>query len=561
MDANRWYDRAWIVLWGVVSSAWCLTAASHLGATFDEPHYLKYGIHAWRSGSYFGLLRAGTMPLPVDVELLPVYVSEQLRGSPYNLDNDFGEVLQIARAGNLVFWWLLLYFCWRLGRRFGGDWGGRLSVALVACEPNLLAHASLATTDISIAACLAMFTEVYLAGRDRAWRRRVGLPGICFGLAVLAKASALPFAALIMAVFEVPRLRRRPIVWPSGGILSRIRAIWRETHAFRWDSWLLFCVGMLTVFVYCGSDWRPESSFVVWAKSLPGGLAHDVMLFIAENLRIFPNAGQGIAYQIQHNFRGHGAYIMGEWHARAIWYYFPMALTMKLTIPVIILLGLTVIVRPRSYANSLGLLAGTFLLFTLNCRVQIGIRLILPVLTFLMVALAVALVNSWPERLPVWTRPASAGLMCLAMLVPMLFIWPNGLCYFNQLWGGPESGYRYLCDSNYDWGQGLDDLREWKEKHNDADLKIWYYGADPRFVRSPANAPLHGMNIQTEEDLRRQVGGCYLAVGLTLMYSNPSFTPSAERTIALLKAKKPVGRTMTFFIYDFTESKNIALAP
>ena len=35
----------------------------------------------------------------------------------------------------------------------------------------------------------------------------------------------------------------------------------------------------------------------------------------------------------------------------------------------------------------------------------------------------------------------------------------------------------------------------------------------------PPICPCRGLNIQTGEDLRKQVGSCYLAVGATLMYS------------------------------------------
>ena len=254
---------------------------------------MKEGLHAWRSGSYFGLLRRGVMPLPTDVELLPVYVWEQVRGLPYNLDQEFGEALQIARVGNLFFWWLLLYFSWRLGRRFGGVWGGRVAVVLIACEPNLLAHASLATTDIAISACLAMFTEVYLAGRDRGWRHRVGLPGLCFGLALLAKASALPFAVLVVLVFELQRLGTASIAWPKG-TFSRLRAsLRRETSRFRWDSASVFCVGMLLTFAYCSSDWRTEPTFVVWAKSLPNGFARAFDAFCVRKPAYFPECRAG----------------------------------------------------------------------------------------------------------------------------------------------------------------------------------------------------------------------------------------------------------------------------
>ena len=41
---SRWLDVAWLLLWGLASSAWFLTAASQLGATFDEPFYVSEGL-------------------------------------------------------------------------------------------------------------------------------------------------------------------------------------------------------------------------------------------------------------------------------------------------------------------------------------------------------------------------------------------------------------------------------------------------------------------------------------------------------------------------------------
>jgi hypothetical protein len=509
------------------------------------------------------LLRGGTMPLPMDVQLLPVYVWEQVRGRPFSLETEYQTVLQAARAGNLIFLWLLLYFAWKLGRRFGGDWAGRLAVPLIACDPNFLAHASLATTDIAVAACLLMFMEKLLAGRAGAWRQRVGIPGLCFGAALLAKASALPFAILTMLVFEAHRTWKCKSGSSSeeSRLRNWVRSLWRETSAFRFDFCQIISLGLLTCFIYCGSDWRAEPGFGLWVKTLPPGPLHDVLQGLADNLCIFPNAGQGLVYQIQHNFRGHGAYVVGEWHERAVWYYFPLAMTMKLTLPVLLLLAATLFIRPKSYAHGLGLLVAFLFLFTLNCRVQIGIRLILPVLALLMVALAVAIVKAWPARWPDVVRPVGLTAVCLLVAAPMLQIWPHGLCYINPFWGGPENGYQCLSDSNYDWGQGLGDLQRWQRQKGRPPLKIWYYGADPRMIGKPQLAPLHLLDVKSEDDLRALVGGNYLAVGTTLLYSNPSFSPSAEHVLSILKTKQPVARTMTFFIYDFTEPMSVVAKP
>src|SRR5689334_13265469 len=112
----RRFDWAWLILLGIASSAWCLTAARDLSATFDEPFYMRTGLESWRSGSNHELMRAGTMPLPVDLQYLPIYIWEQFRGEPFDPVRDFDTILPIARGMNLIFWWLLLIYGMLLSR-------------------------------------------------------------------------------------------------------------------------------------------------------------------------------------------------------------------------------------------------------------------------------------------------------------------------------------------------------------------------------------------------------------------------------------------------------------
>jgi hypothetical protein len=318
---------------------------------------------------------------------------------------------------------------------------------------------------------------------------------------------------------------------------------------------------MLFAFIYCGCDWRRERTFIEWANALPAGLPRDLMVFISENLCVFPNAGNGLIYQIQHNFRGHGVYILGDWFPRAVWYYFPVALAIKLSIPVLLLIVVALGSRPRSYAGPFGLLVLTLFLFTLNCRVQIGIRLILPFVTLLMVWLAVVVTKTSETLLPESPRRVAFAAVCLLLVMPAFAVWPHGLCYANRIWGGPRETHRYLSDSNSDWGQGLKDLSAWESRHGNPPMKIWYFGADPAIRKRSGNLALHSVPLATEEDFIRQVRGSYLAVGATILDGQPSPTPSAAVALRALKRRKPVARTMTFFIFDFTEPALAARAP
>src|SRR5690242_8640612 len=200
------YDWLWFLAWGLASSVWCWTAARELGATFDEPIYIRRGLEGWRTGSHQGLLQLGTMPLPVDVDTLPLYLWERWHGIRLDPEHDLQRLLPWARSGTLLFWWLLLIYARLAGRQLAGAWGGRLAVALIASEPILLAHASLATTDLAVTACLLALVYHFRTGREAGWVRRKAVPACWFAASLLAKASSLVFGPICLFVVELEYL-------------------------------------------------------------------------------------------------------------------------------------------------------------------------------------------------------------------------------------------------------------------------------------------------------------------------------------------------------------------
>src|SRR5262249_54869476 len=73
------------------------------------------------------------------------------------------------------------------------------------------------------------------------------------------------------------------------------------------------------------------------------------------------------------------------------------------------------------------------------------------------VGLAAAAVEAW-RGLPAGARRRlfaggiAAGILWTAGAAAR--VWPHGLCYANELWGGTERAYRWISDADYDWGQG-----------------------------------------------------------------------------------------------------------
>jgi hypothetical protein len=550
-------DWLWLAFWIAASSLWCVTAAQRLSATFDEPLYIARGLDHWRTGSRQGLLRLGTMPLPVDLQTLPIYIYETRRGAGVDPTADLDRLLPWARAATLGFWWLLLVYGWLAGRALAGTWGGRLSVALLACEPSLLAHAGLATTDLALAACILALVYHVRVGREAGSMRRVGLPMVWFAAALLSKASAIVIGPLCLVVvgleerWSTPQARVARLTGTGAG------RHWGAGRSCGRDIAVIVAGGVLLAFVYCGSDWQREPSFVAWAQGLPDeSAARAPMVWLADHLRIFTNAGDALVRQMRHNIRGHATYLLGNVRPRAVWYYFPVLLTIKLSEPLLLGALLVAAACRRALRNWALLLAATLVVCSVTFRVQLGIRMVLPIVVFAAIGVAAALVDTMRHTAPGWTARVVgllAGIAIACNAGNALAMWPDALTYVNRLWGGTADGYRLVSDSNYDWGQGVQELIRWHQRHDASPLAVWYFGGDPLARRaSLRDVPLHTLPITTADEVVAALHGHLVAVSTTLLYGPGLDGEAYRQSVAVLRARRPIDRTTTFLIYDFT---------
>ena len=564
---GRLADALWFLAWAVASSAACLSTAWHTGATFDEPLHIARGLEGWRTGSHAGLVHLGAMPLPLDLYTLPLYVWERAHGVPFDLSHDVETLVPWFRVGPLVFWWLLLFYGRLIGRQLAGPWGGRLAVAFLACEPLLLAHASLGGTDIAITACLTALVYHFRVGREASWRRRLAWPVFWYGAAVLAKASGLVFGPLCLVVIELERLARQGALRrpEQGGFRAWCRHIWTQLRPAPRPRH--------------HSDRRAGARFSLLRLRLANGaVLHRLGAFAAARTG---GRDDGLALRAPVHFqqrrRGAGPPDRAQ-HARAwclpagpagtplLLVLLPRGADHEASLPLLLGPLLLAGVRWRSLSNWATVTAAALLLFSLNCHVQIGVRLVMPLVVMLAIGLAAGMVRAacggrpWlaappadrdRTRQPPLDRPGGCrGLAELALLhQPPL--------------GGTNTGYLLLSDSNYDWGQGVPELARWQRAHPNLTLDVWYFGTDPLLEQLPVrDLPLHTFPIKGPDDVLAQVHGHYLAAGTTLVYGSYARGPTEQtqrRVADFLRGCTPVARTTTFLIYDFTQPEQAAL--
>ncbi len=261
-----------------------------------------------------------------------------------------------------------------------------------------------------------------------------------------------------------------------------------------------------------------------------------------------------IRFQVRHGLDGHGGvFLLGQWHDHeSLWYYFPVALSIKSSLALPLLALVPLLLRPRTLVNWAVCAAGVLLAFSLTCKIQIGVRYFLPLLALATIGVSAAAVRTAASaRVPALRKAAVAGwalAACWAAFVAAR-TWPDGLRYTNEIWGGRERGYLLLSDSNYDWGQGLKELAAWQATQHVPELDVVYFGTEPVARHYPVHAmPLEALGLDVEHP------GGLIAISTTILAESP-LAPNVVR----LRAMTPVARTGTFLIYDLECEKRLAL--
>jgi len=199
--------------------------------------------------------------------------------------------------------------------------------------------------------------------------------------------------------------------------------------------------------------------------------------------------------------------------------------------------------------------------WSVRSPLNIGFRHLFPTLPFLYILTASGF-KQWvkhieiPEKASlfriaaVWIRGAFLFsfryfflfVLLLWFLGETLYASPHFLSYFNQFGGGIFGGYRYVTDSNYDWGQDLLRLKKWVEERNrdsnpanDIDrIAVDYFGAgNPKYYLGDCEKLPVGPCAENWWSGRgdpREKGIRYLAVSVnTLQGAMGSLVPGQRR--------------------------------
>jgi 4-amino-4-deoxy-L-arabinose transferase-like glycosyltransferase len=537
-------------------------AQVRLSPTFDEQNHVTRGIAVLRTGDY--RLIYHHPPLANLLEGLPVawrggtsFTMRPEWGNPQDIwpaaretiwtrSTNGVAIIQWARVPVLLFLLLLGLVAFLWARELFGPWAGVLALALVALDPNILAHSGLATTDLPATATIAL--ALYLLRRYLLQPRRGRLlaAGVAIGLALATKFSGLILLPLAGIFLLIALFTESDPWWPR---------FWRAAGRFG----ALFFIAGLVVWGTYGFNVEPLGSKAGQPLSANASALDRVPIPALQYLR----GMKAVASEAE----GHRAYLFGQADdtGKGWWYYFPVAIATKTPLPELLailgMLGLLALPRARSALGLPGrelpfLLVPVGLYFIaalgiFGISLNLGVRHILPMYPLLLV-----LAGGWAvfaARCRV-TRLVLLGAGLLQLL-SVLHAFPDYLSYFNEAAGGPHNGYRILVDSNYDWGQDIGALAKWQHEHGIAEMGFSYFGTTPPAAVGLHCTPLAGFGVMGEApapDLAQYQG--YLAISATNLVGGPAYTGVDYRNLPRKGLVARIGRTI--FVYHLLPRAN-----
>ncbi|TSC74686.1 MAG: glycosyl transferase family protein [Parcubacteria group bacterium Gr01-1014_44] len=520
-------------------------SAQNFSPATDEITHLPSGYSYWKTSQIilnpqhpplvklmasFPLLFMDLKFDPQDSNLIGPARNEWAFGSNFLFSNEADRLLFWGRLPIMLLSVLLAFYLYKWTTEIFRPKAGLLSLFLYAFIPSMMANAQFVTTDLPLAS-FSFITFYYLwKFITTGLKRPLVYSGLFLGLALSSKFSAvifLPLAALFIFIYAW-RFRQDDLAlkirrWVNLTALMAFPAL-----AVMYLSYLLptdpgfYLKGLKTVY----ADWKP----------------------------------------------GYNFYLNGLFSPDGWWYYFLEAFLIKTPLPVLIALAASLLfykkIKMDNWSKALVFLP--ILLFGLMTSLkahQISIRYLIPIFPFLLLYVGglAAIFNlkldwrrsgdtflSAVEKKYVHRSLQSKLILITAIILAgwLVFssirIYPDHLAYFNELVGGPKNGYKYLDDSNIEWGQDLKRLGKYQTSNPDTKVIYSWKNSNPEYYQVK-NFMMADDSGWWREPKGRYAVNTFLLIRMQLLSQQRN--DPALNWLALYEPVDKIG--YSFFVYDF----------
>lgn len=470
--------------------------------TWDEACHIFAGYRYWTRGDFaMNPEHPPLVKLVATAPLLPLHLQGPGRKDLFSKEEDFLTATQFVYSNNAeqilfrtrmaasLFCVGLALLVLAMAREMFGKTTALIALTLFVFEPNILAHGWEVTTDTGFSCLLLATVYAFYRYVKQPSTRRVILVGVSAGLALATKHSAI-------LVFPILVVLAAAELWVRRGKSSAAES--DSPGVARLAGTLIVTAAIAIAVLWAAYGFRlhpqrgvsAEARVVEYAQGLHSPIQTKLITQVAR-LHLLPEsylyglADVGYVVGFSHS------YLFGQVYPHGVWFYFPAAFLIKSTLSLLLLLLLVpfaIAFRGARHRRELAFLivpAAIYFLVAVISTLNIGIRHILPVYPFLII------LAGWgaAELIRAKRKLAYAVAFVLAFGVfSSLRVFPVYLAYANELWGGPANTYKYLSDSNADWGQQLKSVKQYLDQRHAKNCWFAYFAdvvVDPKYYGVP----------------------------------------------------------------------------
>lgn len=367
---------------------------------------------------------------------------------------------------------LLVY---SMAAKIYGYRSGLFALFLFCFTPEVLAHSIFATTDITAACFMLLSIYTFWKFSKYAVMKNIFISGFALGLAQLSKYSAFILYPIFVAIIIIEQILHKKMCFrPFKSVififLISIIIIW-SGYGFRMKPFLAEITKneeRIAFVQNLGSRYLP-----LWDKNL----SKKTEYFLKNVPLPLTTYTFGFLGVMKHNKEGHRMFFLGKWSDFGSPLYYLVAFFIKTPIAIILILLLSIfsLFKLKFKKDELYLIVPivAIVLAASVSKLQLGLRYILPIYPLCVIFASRTITcakNYWQKSILI--------ILSLWLIFSSLLAWPHYLSYFNETIGGPNNGWKYLRDSNVDWGQDLPALRQYLMKNDIKEIKLFYFGED-----------------------------------------------------------------------------------
>lgn len=453
----------------------------------------------------------------------------------YNSGNNHKLMFFLGRFISIILGVLLGCLVYRFSKDLFNRETGLFSLFIYVFSPTIIANSRLTVNDI--ASTLTMLFAIYSYYRYSIEKNNRDFLVLCLAVsaAMVTKFNSVILLPLVMI----------GLIYTDGIKKGLFRYLF------------LLCAVLCVINIIYGFDGTfklKELDQDAFGRMIPFDFMEGILYRIYSYLPLPEFYLKSFIRLLMHNVKGHSTYLAGNYSVHGWWYFFIVSFLIKTPLMILCATVFWFVRFFKKFKLSKGeiflcIFFVVYFILSLRSRINIGHRHILPVYPVLFILLGGVYIEY--RKIPL--RKSIRILLVTSYILSTQIYFPHYLSYFNAL-VRPQNGYKYLLDSNLDWGQDLLMMKKFLKRHNDPSLIFSYFGSASRNAYGIGYQDLLSIGkVKIEQDRINpyDVKKEFLAVSATNM---KSVYYVQKDIFSWIEDMTPIGKAgYSIFIYDISD--------